>query len=223
MKKILTITFSILMALMFLPVVAFAQSQDQGNQVQNQNRVQTQNQGEDQQLEVVTQEQESLQEGQDEESAGQAKGQPKPINSRSETARRHMSVVAQMVEELLTTQGARGGIGQQVSEVAKEQQQAQETTEDELDKLDARRGWVKRLIGPNYKAIANLNRQLERNQERIQKLEQLEVQMADQTDKAQVEEAIQALVRHNNALQEYLNSEEKTASLLGWFFRMFAK
>ena len=128
MKKILIITLSILLVLVFLPVIVSAQGQS--NQVQNRNQVQTQNQGEDQQLQINTQEQESLQAN--EESVG--------TQGRSENARQHMSVVAETVEELLTTQGAKGGIGQQVSEVAREQQQAQQEIEGELDKLEARQG-----------------------------------------------------------------------------------
>lgn len=221
MKKILTITLSILLVLVFLPVIAFAQGQ--GNQVQNQNQVQTQNQGEDQQLQVATQEQESLQEGQDEESEGQAGGQPKSASSRSETARQHMSAVAQTVEELLTTQGARGGIGQQVSAVAKEQQQAQQEIEGELDKLEARQGWMKKLFGPDYKAIKNLNQQMEQNRLRIQQLTQLQNQVANEADETQLQETIQALVEQNTALQDQIEAEEQVGSLFGWLIRLFIK
>jgi len=221
MKKILMITFSILLVLVFLPVVVLAQGQ--GNQVQNQNQVQTQNQGEDQQLQVSTQEQESLQEGQDEENEGQAKGQPKSVSPRSETAREHMSVVAQTVEELLTTQGAKGGLGQQVSVVAREQQQAQQEIEGELDKLEARRGWTKKLFGPDYKAIKNLNQQIERNRLRIRQLEQLQTQVANQADQTQIQEAVQALIEQNTAFEEQVQAEEQVGSLFGWLFKLFVK
>ncbi|MBU2592518.1 MAG: hypothetical protein ABH867_04405 [Patescibacteria group bacterium] len=221
MKKILIITFSVLLVLVFLPVVALAQGRS--NQAQSQNQVQTQNQGEDQQLQVATQEQESLPEGQDEENEGQAKGQPKSVSPRSETAREHISVVAQTVEELLTTQGAKGGIGQQVSEVAKEQQQAQQEIEGELDKLEARRGWTRKLFGPDYKAIKNLNQQMKRNRPRIRQLEQLQTQVTNQTDQAQIQEAVQALIGQNTALEEQIRAEEQVGSLLGWLFKLFTK
>ncbi|MFH1280885.1 MAG: hypothetical protein ABII08_04730 [Candidatus Beckwithbacteria bacterium] len=210
MKKILIITFSTLLVLAFLPVVALAQGRS--NQVQNQNQVKTQNQGEDQQLQVTTQEQESLQ-----------GGQPKSVSPRSETAREHMSVVAQTVEELLTTQGAKGGIGQQVSEVAREQQQAQQEIEGELDKLGARQGWARKLFGPDYKAIKNLNQQIERNRLRIRQLEQLQTQVANVADQTQIQEAAQALVEQNTALEEQIQAEEQTGSLFGWLFKLFAK
>jgi len=215
MKKILIITFSTLLVLAFLPVVALAQGRS--NQVQNQN------QGENSQLQVNTQEQENLEEGQDEENEGQAKGQPKSVSPRSEVAREHMSVVAQTVEELLTTQGAKGGIGQQVSEVAREQQQAQQEIEGELDKLEARKGWMKKLFGSDYKAIRNLNQQTERNRLRIRQLEQLQTQVANQADQTQTQEAVQALVEQNTALEEQIQVEEQVGSLFGWLFKLFAK
>lgn len=212
------------MVLVFLPIVTFAQGQGQGNnQVENQNQVQTQNQGEDQQLQVTTQEQESLQQGQDEEAEGQTQGQPKSISPRSETAREHMSVVGQTVEELLTTQGAKAGIGQQVSEVAKEQQQAQREIEGELGKLEVRQGWMKKLFGPDYKAIKNLNQQIERNRVRVRQLEELQNQVTNQVDQTQIQEAVQALVEQNTALEEQIQAEEQVGSLFGWLFRLFAK
>jgi len=220
-KRIFIITFSVLLVLLFLPTLVLGQGRS--NRVQNQNQAQTQNQGEDQKLQVVTQKQESLQEGQDKESGGQARDQPKSVSPRSETARRHMSVVSQKVEELLTTQGAKGGIGQQISAVAREQQQAQEEIEGELDGLEARRGWVKKLFGPNHKAIRNLRQQMEQNQLRVQQLTQLQNQVANQADKTQLREAIQVLVEQNAALEERIQTEEQTGSLFGWLFKLFTK
>jgi len=220
MKKILIIPLSILLVLVFLPIVTLVQGRS--NQVQNQKQVQTQNQGEEQQLQVETQEQENLQSGQDEEVEATKKDKLKSVNPRSENARQRMSVVAQTVEELLTTQGAKGGIGQQVSEVAKEQQQTQQEIEGELNKLEARQGWVKKLFGPDYKAIKNLNQQVEKNRLRIRQLGQLQTQVANQADQTQIQEAVQALVEQNTALQEQTQAEEQVRSLFGWLFKMFA-
>ena len=134
-----------------------------------------------------------------------------------------MSIVAKTVEEILTTQGAKGGIGKQVSEVVKAQQQSQEETEEQLNELEKRPGWLKKLIGPNYKAINNLNRQIERNQERVEMLEQLKTQATTQTDQDQISDVVQAVTNQNNTLQEYVNSEGQTVSLLGWVFKSFIK
>lgn len=221
MRNIFLAVFSILLVLILLPTTIFAQGQ--GNRVQNQNQIQTQNQGEDQQLQVATQEQESLQEDGDEESENQVQGQPKKVSPRSETAREHMTGVAQKVEELLTTQGAKVGIGQEISAVAREQQQAQKQIKEELDNLEARPGWVKRLFGPNYRAIKNLRKQIEQNRLRIQRLTQLQSQITNQADRTQLQEAIQVLTKQNTVLEEQIQAEERISSLFGWLFKLLTK
>jgi 5-bromo-4-chloroindolyl phosphate hydrolysis protein len=48
------------------------------------------------------------------------------------------------------------------------------------------------LFGPDFKAIKNLNQQMEQNQARIQELQQLANQTQNQADQAQLQEMIQA-------------------------------
>lgn len=153
----------------------------------------------------------------------QGKGRAKIASPRSKVARQHMSIVAAKVEELLTTRGLQGGIGEQVREIVKQQQQAQTQTQEQLNKLDSRKGFLKKLIGPNYKALGNLERQVERNQERVRQLEQLRNQLANWSDQTQVAEAIQVLTEQNTALQEVMVEEEQVSSLLGWLFRLLAR
>ena len=180
-----------------------------GNQVQNQNEVQTQNQGEDSQIQTNTQEQES-------------QGTTKSASPRSETAKENMSAVSQKVEELLTTQTEKGGIGEQVRQIAQEQKQAQDQIQTELGKVDSRGGLLKLLIGPNHQALKNMKKQMEQNQLRIQQLEQLQNQLINQGDITMVQETIQALTEQNTALQDRITLEEQSGSLLGWFFKLFA-
>lgn len=214
MKKILTTMVSLLVVLV-LPAVVFAQGKN--------NQVQYQNQGEEQQVQVTTQEQEGLWEEQDEESQSQTAGQPKSIAPRSETARERMSVVAQAVEELLTTQGAKGGIGEQISQVAREQKLAQQEIEEGVENLETRPDWLEKIIGPDYRAVGSLRQQIEQNRMRIQQLEQLQNQLINQADQNQVQEAIQAMVGQNTALEEHVGAKEKVGSVFGWLFRLFVK
>lgn len=226
MKKSI-ITLIIISLILITPSFVFAQGRSADSHRQTQAQIQSKD--ESYPAQVTIPEQDDLQNieddehNEDEESDKQVKDHPKSVEQRSEVAREHMSVVARMIEELLATQSAKGGIGEQVSQVAREQQQAQEETEEQLNNLKERSGWTRRLIGPNYKAIKNLNLQIERNQERIKKLQQLQTQITGQTDKAQVGSAIQVLTNHSDALKEYLDSEEQTSSLFGWFFKLFAR
>lgn len=187
---------------------------ENGNQVQNQNEVRTLNQGDEDQLVVQNQEQESL---------GEARPETVPAGAnRSVRAQERMSVVAQRVQALLATEGAQGGIGDQVRQIAQEQQQAQEEMRLELNKIDERGNFLKRLIGPNYGAIKRMEQQVEQNQLRIQQLNQLQTQLTNQAEEAQVQEMVQALIEQNTALQERMGVEKEGFSMLGWLFRLFA-
>ncbi len=176
----------------------------QGNQVQNQ--VKTQNVGEDSQLNVNTQE--SLQSNEDSQ-------------GRSDTARQNMSNVAQKVEELLEDEKVQDGIGQQVKTIAQQQQQAQGEITGQLNKLESRQGLMKKLFGPDLKAIKNLKQQIEQNQLRIQELQELQNQVVNQADETQVQELIQVLVDQNTALEDQIQAEEQVGSVFGWLLKLF--
>ncbi|MGB9911337.1 MAG: hypothetical protein ACPLKP_01890 [Microgenomates group bacterium] len=220
MKKIIILIGLLVLTLAF-PAIIFGQSKS--SQTQNQNRIQTRNQGEEQQLQVNTQEQEQLKEGEDEGENNQAIGQPKLATPRSETARERMSEVAKAVEELLTTQGAKGGIGQQIRQVAQEQKQAQQEIEKEFRNLEQRPAWLERVIGPNYRAINNLKAQLEQNRLRIRQLEQLRNQIANKADQNQIQETIQAMIEQNTALEKQIQAKERIKSLFGWLVKLLVK
>lgn len=182
-----------------------------GNQVQNQNQVKTQNQGEDSQLQVNTQEQENLGEGQGE-----------GLQNRNQNAVQNMSTVAQKVQELLQIRTT-GGIGEQVRQVAREQNQAQTQIQEQLNKLESKGKLARLLTGTDDGAVKNLKQQLVQNQLRIKQLEQLQNQLSNQGDITMVQETIQALIQENTSLQDRITAEEQTRSLFGWLFRLFAK
>jgi len=181
----------------------------QGSEVQNQNQTSTQNQGDDQQIQTQTQEQESLQAT---SSANQNKNQ---------TAEQNMERVQERVQALLQIQTT-GSLGDQIKTQARAQIQNQEQIEEQLNKVEARKGVIKFFIGPHYPGLEDLKEQLEQNQLIIAQLQRLQNQIANQGDKTAIQEAIQALTQENTSLQERINEQEKSFSLLGWLFRWFA-
>lgn len=140
---------------------------------------------------------------------------------RSVNARQNMSIVAKKVEELLINKADQGGIGQQVKVIAQQQKQAQNEIKGQLDKLESRWGWMKKLFGADQKTIKNINRQLEQNRLRIQQLQQLQTQLSNQTDQSQIQELVQALTEQNTALVEQIQVEEQVGSLFGWLIKLF--
>ena len=164
------------------------------NMVGNKNEVQTQNKGEESMLQVNTAEKENL-----------------------------GTLVSQKVQELLDDETLEKGIGQQVKLFVQEQKQTQDKIQMDLDTASNRVGLLKSLIGPDYKALKNAKTQLELNQMRIKNLEELKLQLTNQSDMTMVTETIQALVDQNTALQNQVELEESSSSLLGWLFKLFAK
>jgi len=189
-----------------------------GKQVQNQNQVQTQNQGEDQSLQVTTQEQENIdmQNGNVQQTSG---GQSRSISGQSLLD--SVESVTKNTEDILNVSMAKGSPGEKIQEIAKIQATVQTEITTEVQKLDSRKGFMKTLIGPDYKVLKTMTQQMEQNQLRIAELEQLQNQLINQGDITMVEETIQALVDQNTALQEKIVSEEKTGSMFGWLFKFF--
>jgi len=185
--------------------------------VQVKNRVNTVNQGENSQLQVNTQTEQQL------ETNNDGQGATKTASPRSETAKAHMSTVAGYVENLLLSKSLKGGIGDQVKEVAQQQKTAQEEIQSGLAKIDGRNQFLKALIGPDYTSIKMVQNTISQNEERIQKLLELQNQLTNTGDITMIEETIQALTEQNTALKERVNFEEKTGSAFGWLFRYFAQ
>ena len=141
---------------------------------------------------------------------------------RRERARERMSAVASEVEQLLLTRDT-GGIGQQVREIAQAQMEAQEELEEEVNSVDSRPGWMKRIVGPHFAAIRKAEKIIERNEERIEELEQLRFQLYDLEDRSKIQETIQAMEEQQEAIQERLDDEKKIKSVFGWFFKVFSR
>lgn len=127
----------------------------------------------------------------------------------------------QYMQQLMSMDGLDEETGDQVKILAQQQIQAQGEMQTQLNKLETKSKFMKSLFGPDYKAIKNLNQQVEQNKLRIQQLTQLANQVQNQADKTQLQEAIQALTQQNTSLQEQIQAEEKVGSLFGWLVKLF--
>jgi hypothetical protein len=132
-----------------------------------------------------------------------------------------LQVATQQMEQLMDIEGLGDDVGQKIGAVAQKQVQAQSQIKNQLDKLKSRSVILKRLIGPNFGALKNLKQQIEQNQLRIRELQQLQTQVVNQADQAQLEEAVQVLLAQNTALEERIHAEEQAGSIFGWLIRLF--
>lgn len=216
MKKIFCASIIICLSLVFISAKALAYNNNQAqNQVQNQtqnqaqNQVQNRNQESNGQGEMVQQQQES-----------QIQTQYKLKN---EGLEQQIQTTQETVNQLQNMQGEslKNGNGEQIQQIIQEQTQSQERVQEQVYKLESRNGFVRWLIGPNYGAINEIEKEMEQNRERIMLLEQLEIQIQNTADQTQIQAVIQALTEQNTALQDQINNA-KRFSLFGWLFRLFS-
>ena len=213
MKKLPIALTASLLILFASPVMA-----ENGQQVKNQ--VQTQNAGEDSQLNVQVKEV-NMEEQQQATSQNEVE-QPK-AQTLSTNAQQKMSVVSQKVKELLASEDRLGGIGQEVREIARLQNQAQEKIQIHAAEMASRSGLLKKLIGPDFKAINGLRQELAQNQLRIKNLEELKTEVANLAEETQIQETVEAIIEQNTALENQINEEEDLPSVFGWLIKLFRK
>lgn len=208
MKKYVLIPLAIIIALSSVSsVYALQKGNGREGVGESENELQAQNREQDDLIEV----------DEDERIA------TKEASPRSERAREHMNEVAKQVEILLMARTTKGGIGEEVREIARNQRQTQNQLTEEVNRMDSRKGILKSFIGPDYQAIKNLEKMIETNQSRIALLEELKIGLTDKGSITQIEDAIQALTQQNVSLQERLAFEQQSSGLFGWLFRLFAR
>lgn len=201
---------------------------ENSGQVKEQVQQETQNEADEIQIQIQTQEevQEGVEEEEDtEEATKQAtvkeSGEKDGKGEQQQIAREKMNEVAKKAGELIS-QGKQyqGGIGDQINEVARQQRNAVGKAEEKLDKVERRKGLSKFILGPDYKAIDELEKIRQQNEGRIQQLNDLKGELTNETDKQQVDDLVQTVEESNNVLGTRLQEELKSFSLLGWLFRL---
>lgn len=172
-----------------------------GSQVKNQNAVQTQNQGEATQLNVKTQESEQLNQAVDDS----------------------LVKVSDKVLELIDTVGAKGGIGQQVKEIAQKQVKTQQEIKSDFTQLNSQGVAAKFFFGSDKKVIQSMEQKMEQNRLMIQELEELKLQTKNTSDIQQLQETIDLMIYQNTSLQSKVDKENKSNGIFGWLTNLFSR
>ena len=227
MRKVTTVT--ILVSLLVLtPAVVFAQNgQGQSNKPENAGNGSGQSM-KDQDLPPQGEQRGKQENGDDveiqiesvdseDDNAGKGKGRSANFpNNRSEVARQKMSEVAKYVEDLLADETITGGIGEQVSEFAKEQKQIQQQVQNQYQELKGRGQVMRFLFGEDKEALKESKELLQQNRERVRELQDF---LGDQLPEEQ-EEAVQSLIDslsdQNAVLEDEVDAEESVTGVLEW-------
>jgi len=224
-----------------------AQGQGSGQQIQVEVQSQTQNQGEEQNLMNQENTQTQNQNGQQNQVGNN--NQEKTV-TRATNATQLKQMVQERVQEmnqemqqlsegeqrvyqnqnrvrgavhaLLGMEDLVGGIGPQVSAIAKEFNNSVQATIQAEEKIQTRSAFARFFMGGDKKIAEELNQEVNQNRERIQELKQLygDCNCASEV-KTMLQEQIQNMEQEQNRLGELVQNEEKSNGIFGWIFQLF--
>lgn len=106
-------------------------------------------------------------------------------------------------------------VGSQIQETVQNQQRIQERIETKLQNLQGRPGFLKFLIGPDYKNAGEIRSEIVQLQNQQRQLERVREQL-NQEDQEIIDEAIAEIDANINQLQTKLEESLSGFSLFGW-------
>lgn len=217
MKKVFIAAF-LLMLGFAIQVRAVSTNANQGNKTGNEVKTNEQNQimNQGEETQIQTQEENTIQ------TQDGVIGKNNKEKSSSYLKEQRRSQVANAVQAILQIADRNGGIGQQVRIIAQNQNQNQEILEKNIEKVQSRSGLAKFFIGPNYGEIKNTQNILEQNREKIRQLNQIRIQLSNESDQQQLTEQIRILEQTNQEIEALLAGAQKGFSLFGWLNKIIS-
>jgi hypothetical protein len=234
MKNFKTVAGIMVLSLMLVPFISFAQSgqkgvhepgtgienpefkeagQGTGQGMEVQNATSLQNQSEEQQSQVELQQ--NAQTGQ-KSMNGNGQG-----SQASDKATQRRSRVANAVQEMLQVAERNQGVGQQIRTIAQNQNQNQKEIEMTLEHVKNNRGnavW-RFFFGPN-KYIYMAEGKLTSHAEKLEELKELASQVENEADVEILGKQIEIMEQVKTELGEEIREESKGFSLFGWLRRL---
>lgn len=113
-------------------------------------------------------------------------------------------------------------VGNQIQNMVEETERFQERSNQALSNFQARPGFLKFLIGPDYKNAGKLRSELVRLQSKVQEMTQLRNALEDEEDIQEVDEVINDLNEEIEIRQSELNEELSGFSLFGWLSKLLS-
>lgn len=124
------------------------------------------------------------------------------------------------VHALLGMENLTGGIGKNISEIANQFNNSVQATIRAEEKIQQRSQLTKFFVGGDTDAADEINQEVQQNQVRLQKLDQLREQCeCDKPVRQMLQEQIQGMKQEQTRLQELVQNEKQNKGLFGWLFR----
>lgn len=124
------------------------------------------------------------------------------------------------VHALLAMENLTGGIGPQVSAIAKGFNNSAQNANKAEEKIQQRSGLARLFAGGDHEAAKAMEQEVNQNQERIQQLKQLKEQCnCSQEVKDMFQEQIQNMETEQNRLAELAQDEKQKKGMFGWIWK----
>lgn len=205
-----------------------AQGAEQGQQIQIEQ--QTQNQGEEGQL-IIMQQQVTAAKVSELKQTIQQKQQEmnqeaQLMGEKERKVYQNQNQVRLAVHSLLEMKDVIGGIGPQVSQIAQEFNNSVQATIKAEEKIQTRNRIVRFFVGGDAESAEQVEQEVSRNRERIQRLYQLEEQCdCDEQIKTMLQEQIQNMEQEQERLRQLAQNEKEykwsLGRLLNWAKGLF--
>lgn len=135
----------------------------------------------------------------------------------------HMNEVAKHVKILSETKDDKNGIGQEVQEIAGAQDASQIRIAEKLAKMHSKSIWLKKIVGYDHEAVSSIQEEMAEIRLRIQEIYAIQEQTKDKLAMSQLEDAANALIEQNAALDDSLQEEMHNVGVWGWFENLIRK
>jgi len=142
------------------------------------------------------------------------------VKNEEKTAYKNQNEVRLAVHALLAMENVTGGIGQNVSAIAREFNNSIQATINAEIRIQERSQIVKFFIGGDEQAAAEIENQTVQNQLRIQELTQLKEQCNCSVEvQNMLQEQIQLMEQEQTRLQELAQTEKQNKGIFGWLWK----
>ena len=109
-------------------------------------------------------------------------------------------------------------IGEEADELAEEQGEIEDRVEETIEKVNKRSSVMKFLIGPDYKNLGQLRKEVVHTRNNVRQLEHLK-EKAGEEEQGAIDAAIQALQVKASGIQANIIEKSSGFSLFGWLAR----
>ena len=133
----------------------------------------------------------------------------------------HKDRVAEMVQGLTELAGKAQNIGEEIRQIASEQQASNERATEAMEALETRGKFRTFLFGTDYKNVGVLRSELVTAQNHINRLTMARDTAQGEELRAELNAQIASLQETKNQAESFIQENESKFSLLGWLIKLF--